>query len=140
MKFEHFPINFLLAGLVLTCIIGFAISIGYDYGIPASDIIDSRIPTEAIENQVNQTHTDAEEGWGKSFTSENPQQESGLLVIKSIWGVMKSIWSSFLIIPRLLFGMIQEILGIPPIVTGTIISILVISLIFAMWRVMKGSD
>lgn len=139
MKFEEFSINYLISALFIVCLVAFSISLALDNGQTSDAVLDSRIPYSNLEGQINKVNTDSD-SWKNTTTSENPQQESGLLVIRSIWGVMKTIWDSFLIIPNLIFNMAQDVLGIPPIVTTSIATILIVLLIFAMWRVMKGAD
>jgi len=138
-RFEDFPVKFLLVGLFATCLIAFAISLAVENGFTDSFVLDSRIPYSSISDQVNTTSAKSSL-WKDGMTGENVQQESGLLVIKSIWGIMKSILNSFLILPILILRMMQDVFGIPPIISSTIIAIFTIMIIFAMWRVLKGAD
>ncbi len=139
MKFEEFPKNFLLVGLFMFALLSGAIILASNYGEDASFMLDSRMPFLEIEQQINQSSKDSNT-WKDSFSGENPKQESGLLVFRSIWGVMKTIWTSFMLIPNTLFSAAQYYLGIPPVVTGVLSALIIISVIFAMWRIMKGSE
>lgn len=143
MKFEEFPKNFLLIALFIVCIVAFAIGLAGNYNLDSTSVIDNRIPHESIKKQVNDTSKDSEK-WKESIVeSDSPLESalaSGYIVLKSIFGVISLVFGSIILIFNLIMVMTQDVLGIPPIVTGTFMALLIMSLIFALWRVLKGSE
>ena len=132
-KFEDWPKAFLLVGLFLVCIIGFMNGLGDNYGETIeSDYID----TSRITLQLNETSEDAI-AWGESFKSDNLFITTGTIVLVSIWGVSKLIWNSITTFLAIYLDIFATLFGIPPLVTGVITALVIISLIFLAWRTIK---
>ena len=66
-KFENWPTAFLLSGLFLLCLFGFMSGLGINYN---EEISSSYIDTSRIEEQINETSSDAI-AWGEAFKSDN---------------------------------------------------------------------
>ena len=130
---EDWPKTLLLTGLFLVCIIGFISGVGLNYG---EDITTSYIDTSRVEEQVEQTSNDALE-WQEAFKSDNLFVSTGTIVLLSIWGVIKLVWDSIITFVTIYFDIFTALFGIPPIVTGVITSLIIISLIFLAWRTIK---
>lgn len=138
-EFKDFPINFLLAGLFIIALIGFGVGIAHNYGETDSLMKSDKIDFSRLESQVNQTSQDAQ-SWGNAFRSDNLFVSAGAIVLFSIWGIGKLIWTSVIALFTIFSDGATAVLGIPPIVTGVLTAILIISLIFALWRLIKAGE
>lgn len=107
-----------------------------NYGQNSSLVKSDKIDFSAIEKQVNTTSADSAK-WGEAFKSDNFFISAGAIVSYTIWGVSKLIWGSVVTFFTIIFDGAMGVLGIPPIVTGTLMAILVIVLIFSIWRSIK---
>ena len=137
--FRSYPKNFLLAGLFLTAMISFAVIIVGNYGNTEELVKSDKIDFSALEEQINQTNKDAER-WATAFTSDNPLLDFGALILFSIWGIGKLMWGSVMTILNIyLFGL-SNVIGVSPMVTGSIIAVIIISLIFYFWRTIKQGE
>lgn len=139
VNFEDYPKNFLLAGLFVICMITFAVTIANNYGQDEALMKSEQIDFSRIESQINETSNDAQ-SWGEAFRSDNLFVATGTLVLFSIWGIGKLIWSSVLTFLTIFLDGASAVLGISPVVTGVVTALLIISLIFALWRVIKVGE
>ena len=138
-NFEDYPKNFLLAGLFIIAMITFAVMLGNNYGQDEALMKSDQIDFSKLENQINQTSTDAQK-WGEAFKSDNLFVATGTLVLFSIWGIGKLIWGSVTTFSTIFLDGASSVLGVSPIVTGVVTAILIISLIFALWKVIKAGE
>lgn len=138
-NFEDYPKNFLLAGLFVICMITFAVMLGNNYGQSEALMKSDQIDFSKLENQINQTSSDAQK-WGEAFKSDNLFVATGTLVLFSIWGIGKLIWGSVTSFTTIFLDGASSVLGVSPIVTGVAMAILIISLIFALWKVIKAGE
>lgn len=139
LGFKDYAINFMLAGLFIVCFFAFATRFSTDQGNGSDVINNDYVDFSSLEREINETN-DKAEAWSNSFKSDNLFVASGTIVLFSIWGVIKLIWSSVTTFFSLIFDSASTVLGIPPMVLGVISAILLISLIFAGWRVVKRGD
>lgn len=138
-NFEDYPKNFLLAGLFIIAIITFAVTIAHNYGQQDALMKSDQIDFSKLENQINSTSADAQK-WGEAFKSDNLFIASGTLVLFSIWGIGKLIWGSVTSFTTIFLDGASSVLGVSPIVTGVAMAILITSLIFALWKVIKTGE
>jgi len=135
---KQLVINALLAGLFLVCIISFGGILGNNYGKP--NLMDTGyIDTDRVTTAINQTSQDAE-NWGEAFTSDNIFVSTGAIIIFSIWGVFKLIYTSVITMFVIYFDIVGTLFGLPAIVTGVLTAIIIITLIFAGWKLIKTGE
>ena len=134
MDLKELIYGFLLVGLFLVCIFSFILNFTADN----SDIeLDTdEIDLTGLESSLNKSKSQAEEYMG-SFQSENPLVSFGSLILFSIVGIGKLIITSVSVIFNILLGGMSAVLGIPPIITGVLTAIILMSLIFAVWKLIK---
>lgn len=131
--FEDWPKALLLSGLFLMCIIGFMTGLGNNYG---EDLSTPYIDTSRVEAQITKTSDDAN-AWGEAFKSDNIFVSAGAIVLFSIWGVAKLVWDAIMTFITIYLDIFTALFGIPPIVTGVITALAIISLIFLAWKTIK---
>lgn len=132
-NFEDFPKGLLLSGLFIVCLLSFMTGIGLNY---SQDISTPYVDSSRIQDQIEDTSSTAE-AWGEAFKSDNLFVSTGAIVLFSIWGVMKLIWGSITTFITIYLDIFTALFGVPPIVTGTITALVIISLIFLAWRTIK---
>ena len=130
--FEDYIISFLLLGLFVVCTISFGNQMAFNYG-KAGRMDTGYIDTARIESQVNQTATQANQ-WGESFKSDNPIISYGSLITVTLFGIIKLMWTSIMGFLSIFLDLAVGIFQIPAIVVGTITAIIIISIIFLIWR------
>lgn len=138
-NFEDYPKNFLLAGLFVIAIISFAVILGGNYGQDEALMKSDKIDFSKLETQIGNTSADAQK-WGEAFKSDNLFVATGTLVLFSIWGIGKLIWSSVTSFTTIFLDGASSVLGLSPIVTGVVMALIIISLMFALWKVIKAGE
>ena len=134
--FQSYPINFLLAGLFVIALISFGIAMAHNYGQSEALMQNDKIDFSGLERQVNSTSNDANK-WAETFKSDNLFVVAGGIVLYSIWGVAKLVWGSVTAMLTIFTSGAEGLLGIPPIATGVLTAIIIIGLIFAIWKLIK---
>lgn len=137
--FKSFIIVFLVAGLFLVAIYSFATGVMTNYDKDTSLIEPDTIDLTQLEEQIGETGSQAQ-AWEKSFTSDNLFVSLGSIVLFSIWGIFKLMWSSVNALSSIYFEGAYNVLGLDPLITGTLTALLIISMIFAVWRVIKTGE
>ena len=134
-EFKDYLINMLIVCVFIFSIFMFGTSIGQQYGV--NDLVETdKIDTAGIQNQIEDTNEQAK-NWESSFRSDNPLVSFGELVFGSLWGIMKLIGETMFNMWNFIIQALSNVLGIPPFLTGTLTTILIVSLIFAAWRSIK---
>lgn len=137
-SFQYYVVTFLVVGLFITALAIFGFRLGSEYGVSQADMGgDEGFDYVSLESYVNETSDDAE-GWAEAFTSDNLFVTTGALVLFSIWGVVKLVFGSVILLFTVIFDGVTAVLGVPAMVTNVLFAILLISLIFAGWRTIKS--
>ena len=136
VDFREYPVNFLLAGLFIISMISFGIVLSHNYGKSEALMKSDKIDFTRLENQINSTSSDANK-WADTFKSDNLFVVAGGIVLYSIWGITKLVWTSVTAMLTIFTDGASGLLGIPPIATGVLTAIVIIGLIFGAWRLVK---
>lgn len=137
--FQDYIVFFLLSGLFIVALYSFGSGIAMNYGQDSNIIDDEQINFTQLEIELNQTRSRAET-WQNKFTSDNFFVAFGSIILFSLWGIFQLIWSVINTIMTIYLGGLHNVLGIPPLVTGSITAILIIGLIFAIWKSIKTGE
>jgi|TARA_Y100000310_G_scaffold59002_1_gene54318 hypothetical protein len=137
--FQDYIVYLLLAGLFIVAIYSFASGVAVNYDQDSNLVDDEQINLTQLESELNATRTSAE-GWQDKFTSDNFFVALGSIVLFSLWGIFQLMWSVVSTLTTIYIGGLNNVLGVPPLVTGTVTSILIIGLIFAVWKSIKTGE
>lgn len=138
--FRTYLVAFILAGLFLIAVINFSIQFGTDNKTNIT-LTDNPQINDAFGNITSDlTELSEKTQTQRNATEKDPTTigaESLLLV--SVWGTIKSFGSIVMGSANYLLTL-PSLLGIPPIVLVTIISIITISIIFFGWRLIRVGE
>lgn len=140
MAFEDFPKNFIILALFTIAIFSFGIGFAKLYGFGATHITDSYVDLTDIEIRLNQTNIQSNRSFNAFRGDQSPITAFGGLVITSIWGAAQSTMTAVTLFHTVFINLLHSVFGLPGIVTDVLISLLLISLIFAGWRMIKGVE
>ena len=132
-------IIFLLGALFFVSIMNFGIGIAESYGHDSSLVDDGRMNLTGVQQQLNQTSQDSND-WIEAITSDNIFESGGALILFSVWGVGKLIAAAIIGLFTVLIGSFVNVLGIDPLVVGTVSGLVMIGIIFAIWRLIKQGE
>lgn len=137
-SFRDYIVATLLVALFIVSFYSFASGIATRYGADLT-LSDDYIDLTSMEAQINETSEDAQD-WETTFRSDNPFVATGALIMYGIWGVMKLMWSGVAGTFNIFLQGIYNVLGVPPMVTGVILAIFIIGLIFTAWKTIKSGE
>lgn len=140
MGFKNITIAFLLVSLFAICIYNFAVGVGEEYDYTADEFLSSdEIDFGELDTQIKVTSQEASK-WQEMFEKDNIFALVGTLVFNSLWGIAKLIGGSINLLFVLLFGGIANVLGLDALVIGVVSAILIITIMFSIWRLLKVGE
>lgn len=106
----------------------------------SSDFIDTdKLDLASYETEINDT-TEGSIDWQTLFASDNIFVATGTLALFSLWGIFNLVQSAIINFLNLIFDGLYQVLGIDPMVIGVIASVIIIMIIFSIWRILKKGD
>lgn len=131
-------IAIMMITLFSVIILTFVIGVGNQYGKDTSELTGDKFNVTGLNSSVNNLQSTAEE-WKDSFTEGNIFKVIGLTVM-GIFSTAVNIFE-FIITPfTLLLQITNNVLKIPTVVTGVVIAIFIVIIIFGIWSVWKKGD
>ena len=138
MGLREIIISAILVGLIVVCLFGFANQSAIDNSANRS-IMDDTAITKAFSNMtsaVNQAYPTATSQLNAS-AEEQPSLAFGSLVMFSIVGAGRIFTGTLTTIYQIFFVLIAEQLQVPTIVMNTFMAIILITIIFFVWRTIR---
>ncbi len=139
LDFKGYMLGFLLTGLVIVCIYTYGISIADNYNVDTPLIDSNKIDLTSLEQKVNDSSANAK-NWEARFTSDNFFVSLGSIILFSIWGIFQLMWTSINTLWTIYLEGMHNVLGLDPMITGVLSAIIIIGLIFSVWRVIKTGE
>lgn len=136
LDFKDYIITFIISSLFIVGFYSFMVNLG-EQNDKDLTIDNNKIDFIGLERNLSNINEGAE-GWQESVMDDTVDKSLAIVVLVSIAGVGKIMWGSITYILKIYAQVSYNILGIDPIVSGTIITIIIILMIFAFWRVIKN--
>lgn len=137
MEFKDYLIGFLLTVVCFISVVTFLSGMAENYGYDEDYMKDERIDFSGMEDAVDDLSGDAK-AWEESFREDNLFLTLGVIALESVWGIIKLIF----VVPISMFNLIATgtmgVLGVPTLIVGAILDILIIVLIFGAWKTLKN--
>ena len=135
-NFSGLLIGLVLVTLFSVLILSAVVDVGTTYSLDTSEIVGGATDLDALQSNVESIEGDAQ-SFEKRFREGNIWSIVAGIVVEGIFGIaidmIKIILNSFSFITAIL----TTILGVPAYVTGVLIGILIFTMIFAIWRLLK---
>jgi hypothetical protein len=130
----------MLFGIVLTTlfsvlVIGAAISFGNSYGRDTSEIVGS-LNYHALNSSISDVQSTSE-NLRRSFERQSIWSAVAGIVVTGIFIIAKSMVLMIIFPFSLILGIMINVLHIPIIVSGVITGLLLLSIIFGIWKLLK---
>lgn len=135
-EFKDYIITFIVSALFIISLYSFMTSIG-DKNDKDFTIDNNKIDFIGLKKNLSNIN-DESETWQQAVTDDTVDKSLAIVVLVSIAGVAKLMWQSIIFIAKIYAQVSYNILHIDPIVSGSILTILIILIIFAFWRVIKN--
>lgn len=139
--FRNIVIAFLLVGLFMFSLISFGVELAADNEINQTILSHPTINSsyQKIESNLS-TAASTASGQRANFETEIPTESFGSLLFYSIVSAGKVFGGMMASMYNLITGSFSEVLGVSPIVLGTITAIILMSMVLLAWRVYKSGE
>lgn len=141
MEFKKLWITFALIGLMVFSLLAFIVRFQID-NQQADSILNNSIINRTysgLQTNLSSFGSTSQSQRGV-FESETPTDSFGSLIIFSIVSSGKIFTSMLFGVFNLLILLPSSLLGLSPIIVSTLSAILIVSIIFALWRVYKVGE
>lgn len=139
MDFPKMWTTFALIGVFVFAFLGFIIQFEND-----NSVTDSILGNQIINNTYSglsnnlSSFDSRSQSQRSTFEQENPTDSFGELVIFAIVGAGKTFGGMIVGIFNILIVLPATILGVDPVIIGVLGSMVIVGIIFALWRVYKA--
>lgn len=136
MAEENFPEllkGFVVITLFAFLLIGIIMAFGTNYGKDTSDVTD-KFGADQINNTLNSAKATSD-AWYSAFSQQSIFSTIAGIIVTGIFQLAKTM-VNFIFTPfAILSGILSNVLGIPPVAINVIYVLLIISVIFGIWRI-----
>lgn len=139
-SFKGLLVSVILAGLFFISLIMFGIQFSSDQGV-VSPILQEKSLNDSF-NSINDSLYDLQEKTDSNWNAthkENPEESDQSLKLFTIWSTIKSSGKIVKAVSTSMFSILASI-GIPPIVLGVLLAIIVLTLIFLGWKTIRSGE
>jgi len=137
--FKKLLIGFILFSLTLFLILSFVVDVSNEYGRTADEITEGALDLDPIEESLEAVKSSADT-YKEDFADQNIFSIVAGVVVTGIFSIAKNMLD-LVVLPFTFFGQIlTNILHVPSIITSVILGILIMVMIFAIWRLIKVGD
>ena len=145
MKLNTLIINVLLATLCIVGIIAVATNFAIENSANTTLLRDPRINStySNLYQKLNETAIDTNESktsFLEDLSEKNPIFAVAYFMLSSIFSIITTIINTTIFLFNLILLLPQRVFDVPPIVSGILMSIVTITIIFAGWRALKIGD
>lgn len=127
---------FIVITLFSFLIVGFAVQLANNYGKDTSEISEGIYMTKL--NQTLSEQKSLAEKWKSSFEQQSVFLAIGGIVLTGIFQLANTIGTA-IITPFAILGLVMaNVLGVPVIIINTISVLIILSMIFGIWRLIKS--
>lgn len=140
--FKGLLIGFIIFGLFCFLVLTTIANISTEYNADTSNVLNGSLNIQKYEEYLENAKSTAEERKDE-FRKQNPFSAVVEIVTSGIWFVSLGFLTVIFVPFDILGGVIYLIVGnnaLANIITGTLLSTLIISVIFGIWRVLRQGD
>jgi len=134
----------LLFGAILVALFGMLImtavnEMGVDYGKDTSLVVGGNDAMQGFNQSIKNVQSSAE-SFSARFESGSVWSVLAGVVVDGVFGIAKDMTLLIIAPFRIISALMVGVFGVPTYVTGVIIGLLILSIIFAVWRLIKIGD
>jgi len=138
-RFYNILIAFILITLFGYLLIYSVNSIGSDYGMDTTQVTGGSLSENNFYGNVSGVRT-ASQHFQDRFSEGNVWSALAGVVVEGIFGIATDMFKIIVSPMSLISNIMTNIFGVPTIVTDILVGILILSIIFGIWRLIKVGD
>jgi hypothetical protein len=134
-EFKNMLFAFVLMSLFGILIISFSMEMANNYGKSTTDVLDGSLNLTKFNQSITNIEQTSQNTYEK-FTEGNIFSAIAGLVYNGIFTVAKSLFDIIIMPFDIVSNIMIDLFGIPTYVTGVIFALLIMGIIFAIWRLL----
>jgi len=138
-RFYNMLITFILITLFGYLLIYSVNSIGSDYGMDTTQVTGGSLSENNFYGNVSGVKS-ASQHFQDRFSKGNVWSALAGVVVEGIFGIATDIFKIIISPMSLISNIMTNIFGVPTIVADVLVGILILSIIFGIWRLIKVGD
>lgn len=131
--------GFILLTLFSYLLLSSIVSVANDNDIDTTDFSEGAFSLDPYENVLNSVNEDAEK-YRERFEKGSIWSIVAGVVVTGIFGIAKDMITMIITPFTLLAQILNNILHVPTIVTSVILGVIILSIIFGIWSLIKKGD
>jgi len=137
--FKNYLIGFVLVALFGMLILSSVVEIGSEYDMDTSEIVGGATSLDKFNNSISSIEDNAQTLKAK-FERGSVWSTIAGVVIEGIFGIAKDMISMIFAPFSVVSGIMADRFGVPVYATSVIFGLLIFSVIFSIWRLLKIGD
>jgi hypothetical protein len=138
-SFKNMLFAFILVSLFGMLIISAVVSIGGNYGKDTSEVVGGSLSLDKFNESITGIEQDAKD-LKASFDKGSVWSALAGVVVEGVFGIAKRMVTMMLMPFDIISDIMADVLHIPTYVTSVLLGILIMSIIFGIWRLLKIGD
>jgi uncharacterized membrane protein len=137
--FHNKLVGFVLLALVGVAILTAVVNVGETYSMDTSEVVGGATDLDRFEGSVDSIEDNANK-LEERFKKGSIWSVVAGVVVEGVFGIAKDMLDMIYAPFSLISGILKERLGVPTYVTSVLMGLLIFSLIFGIWRLLKIGD
>ena len=136
--FKALLFAFIFVSLFGMLFLSATINVADKYDKDTSEVVGGALSMDRFNSSISDLETTAM-GWKETFVAGSIWDIAGV-VVTGIFGIAKLMMNLILTPFGIIIGIMIDVFGVPTWVTSTLIGVIIISIIFGVWRLIKIGD
>lgn len=137
--FKNMLFAFIFMSLFGMLILSAVVTIGGNYDKNTTEVVGGSLSLNKFNNSIKNIEQDAKD-LKTSFDKGSVWSALAGVVVEGVFGIAKDMVTMILLPFDIISDIMLDVLGVPSYVTSVLLGILIMSLIFAIWRLIKIGD
>lgn len=137
--FKNYIFAFILMSLFGMLILTAVVQVGNSYSKDTSDVVGGSLALDKFNDSITSVEQNAKD-LKTSFDRGSVWSALAGVVVEGVFGIAKDMISMILAPFDILSDILSDVLGVPSFVTSVLLGLLILGLVFAVWRLLKIGD
>jgi len=138
-QFKNTLFAYILIGLFGMLILTAVVSMANDYGKDTSDVVGGSLSLSKFNESISDIE-DNSKALKERFDKGSIWSAIAGIVVEGIFGIAKDMVTMILMPFSLISNILMDVFGVPTYVTSIILGLLILGIIFGIWRLLKIGD
>jgi len=138
-SFKNILFAFILVSVFGMLLLTTVVEVGEDYDMDTSQVVGGSLSMDKFANATASIESNAKD-LKASFDKQSVWSALAGIVVEGIFGIAKDMVTMILLPFDILVDIMIDVFGVPAWVTSVLLGLLIMSIIFGIWRLIKIGD